>query len=263
MSTRRGHDCADTDQTRGMDQLGRILRRERSTRMWPQEKLAQACGVDRQQLSRYETGAATPTWATFVRVLAAFGLQPRIELDPLDADVAAAIERQRRQPAERWLADVPFSVRTLHKLLAGLEWHASGLLAVRLLGAPAPLSELEAMVVLDDDAGWERLVQNARKGRTEVWDPDDWCTGVPIDVPDLRRVSAAGGDRLHWVGIEVGLTVRVVSELPAHGVTTQVGEWSWRVLGLDWIDVDDPWTKRVLDFIRRRNKLDDSLGRTA
>ncbi|HYJ68466.1 MAG TPA: helix-turn-helix transcriptional regulator [Nocardioidaceae bacterium] len=247
-----------------MEDLARILREERSKRWWTQDIVADAaCGLSRQAISRYEAGAVAPSWAMFVRVLAAFGVQPRIELEPLDADIAAAIERQRRQPAERWFADVPFSVRTLQKLLAGLEWQACGLLAVRLLGAPAPLSELEAIVTLDNDAAWERLVLNAQKGRTEVWDPDDWYTGVPVDVAGLRRVSEAGDDRLHWVGIEVGLTVHVVPELPAHGVTTQVGEWSWRVVGVDQIDVDDPWTKRVVDFIRRGNKVDDSLDRTA
>ncbi len=81
-----------------MEQLGDILLRQRDVRGWTQERLAKACGVSRQQLNRYETGTAVPSWAVFKRILAVFRLQPRIELEPLDADVIAEIERQRRQP---------------------------------------------------------------------------------------------------------------------------------------------------------------------
>ena len=88
------------------DTLGAILRRERDRRLWTQDRVAEACGVTRQQLSRYETGAATPSWETFRRVLAVFGVQPRISLERLDADVLAAIARQQRRPPSDWLSDV-------------------------------------------------------------------------------------------------------------------------------------------------------------
>lgn len=120
-----------------MDEPGDILLRQRDVHRWTQQRLAEAGGVSRQQLSRYETGAAVPSWAVFKRVLAVFGLQPRIELEQLDADVIAEIERQRRQPREHWLSDVTFAAGLLHRLLTGLEWRATGLLAARLMGAPA------------------------------------------------------------------------------------------------------------------------------
>lgn len=105
-----------------MENLGRILLNARDKHGWSQERLAAACGLQRQQLSRYETGVVTPTWAVFNRILAALRVQPRIELEPLDADIIAAIERQRRKPRERWLSDVGFAAGMLHRLLDGLEW---------------------------------------------------------------------------------------------------------------------------------------------
>jgi transcriptional regulator with XRE-family HTH domain len=238
-----------------MEELGKILRRERDRRRWSQDRLAKTCGISRQQLSRYEAGAATPSWSVFNRVLAAYGMQPRVELEPLDADVVAAINRQRRQPRERWLVDVGPAAHMLHRLLEGLEWRASGMLAARLLGTPAPLHQLEADVVLSTDADWERLMRNAQAGWLEVWDPDECFSSVPMTVATLRRVYEADDRMLRWrTGTDVFLTVRIVPELHGPPVVTEVGDRTWEVVGVDQLAFDDPWMERVLTHLRRERK---------
>jgi transcriptional regulator with XRE-family HTH domain len=244
-----------------VDELGDILLHQRDVHRWTQERMAEACGVSRQQLSRYETGAAVPSWAVFKRILAVFRLQPRIELEPLDADVIAEIERQRRQPREAWLSDVTFAACMLHRLLAGLEWRATGLLAVRLMGAPAPLPELEAEVVLDDD-GWPRLQRNARERMMELWDPDECFSSVPMSPDDLRRRCEAGGGRMRWASIDAWVTLRLVDGFDGPPVTVEVGEQSWDVVGVDQLSFDDPWQTRVLEQLRGTDKSDDTAGRT-
>jgi transcriptional regulator with XRE-family HTH domain len=233
-----------------MDELCWLLRQERWRRLWPQQKVADACGLSRQQLSRYETGTATPTWALFRRVLAAYGLQPRIELDPLDADVVDAIERQRSEPAATWLSDVGLAADSLHRLLAELEWQASGLLALRLLGAPAPLRELEVEVPLDDQ-GWDRLVENAWLCGLEIWNPDLRMLETPRDALHLRRVCAAGGGKLRWPDASTLLVLRAVEHLGGEGIRIDVGGWRWRVVSPENLNFDDPWTARILDALRQ------------
>lgn len=240
------------------DTLGAILRRERDRRLWTQDRVAEACGVTRQQLSRYETGAATPSWETFRRVLAVFGVQPRISLERLDADVLAAIARQQRRPPSDWLSDVGLDVGMLHELLAGLEWQATGALALRLLGAPAPLHELETEVVLDGDADWQRLVDNARRQRLEVWDPDAGYSALPADADLLRAACATGDGLLRWVGPFTWLIVRAVPELSGRTVGVEVGHWSWRVASVDRLVHDDPWLRRLLTQIRESHNSGDS-----
>jgi transcriptional regulator with XRE-family HTH domain len=245
-----------------MEDLAAILRRERDKRGWTQDRVAEACGLSRQQLSRYETGARTPAWATFHRILAVFGAQPRVVLDPRDSDVVAAIARQRRRPSEEWLDDVAFAADLLHQLLAGLEWQASGVLALRLLGAPAPLRELEAEVALDDVA-WARLVDNARGHWMEVWDPDECVTRVPTSPAYLQLTCEAGDGELRWTGVDAVLVLRIVSEMVGPPVRTRVGRWEWRVAGVDRLAFDDPWLRRVLAQIRRGDNSGDSGGSTA
>lgn len=168
-----------------MEELGKILRRERAKRRWAQDRLAQTCGITRQQLSRYETGVATPSWAVFHRILAAYGKQPRVVLEPLDADVVAEIERLRRQPRERWLVDVGPAADKLHRLLEGLEWRATGLLAARLLGTPAPLPDWRPRYC------WPRTAGNAQAGWLELWDPDECFSWVPMTTDIIRRTYEA------------------------------------------------------------------------
>lgn len=232
-----------------MDELGWLLREERRRRLWTQQKVADDCGLSRQQLSRYETGATEPTWAVFRRILAAYRLQPRIELEPLDADVVAAIERQRSRPPEIWLSDVGRAVDSLYRLLDGLPWQATGLLALRLLGAPTPLGKLEVEVALDN-AGWERLVENAWDARLRVWSPDERTDALPIDATGLRRICDAGRGTLRWPESEAWLALRVVERLGG-GIRADVGGRTWPVVSADRLEFDDPWSTRVLEQIRR------------
>lgn len=236
-----------------MDELGRLLRKQRSKLLWPQQRVADACGLSRQQLSRYETGAATPTWSVFRRVLAAYGLQPRIELEPLDADVLAAIERQRKRPRSEWLIDVGFAADSLHRLLDGLEWQATGPFALRLLGAAVPLSTLDVQVALDD-AGWRRLFENSLRSMATLWDTDRHLAAFLDDVDDLRRMCDIDDGVLRYRATGCRLALHVVADLDGSAVQRDVGGWSWPVASVEWLAMDDPWMARLLDHLRRERK---------
>lgn len=236
-----------------MAELGRVLRRERARCLWLQQRVADACGISRQQLSRYETGTAEPSWEVFRRILAAYGKQPRIELEPLDADIVNAVERQRRRPRSEWLLDVRYAAKSLHRLLAGLEWQATGAFALRLLGAPVPVTVLDVEVAVDD-AGWQRLFESTCRSPAALVDPESRDAASVFDVDDLRRICTAGDGSLRYHTTEGWLALHVVEELGGTAVQVDVGEWRWPVTSVDRLRLDDPWMARMLDHLRRDQK---------
>jgi transcriptional regulator with XRE-family HTH domain len=70
--------------------VSEVLRQVRDRRGWSQTQLADAAGTSRGAVSAYESGRKSPTVATLNRILAAVGLQLRVELEPL---LAALDER--------------------------------------------------------------------------------------------------------------------------------------------------------------------------
>lgn len=238
-----------------MAELGRVLLRERARCLWLQQRVADACGISRQQLSRYETGAAEPSWEVFRRILAAYGKQPRIELEPLDADIMKAVERQRQRPRTEWLIDVRYAAKHLHRLLTGFEWHAIGSLALRLLGAPTPLSTLDVEVAVDN-AGWQRLFESTCRSHAALVDPDTHDAASLFDVDDLRRVCVAGDGSLRYHVTDATLALHVVERLDGATVHLDVGEWSWPVASIDRLSFDDPWMARMLNHVRDDRKTE-------
>jgi transcriptional regulator with XRE-family HTH domain len=59
---------------RGM--LGRVLDAERRRELVQQRVVARLAGISQQRISSYERGLVTPSWETFVRILAGLGRRP-------------------------------------------------------------------------------------------------------------------------------------------------------------------------------------------
>lgn len=91
-----------------------LIRTARDMAGLTQAELAEQAGVTQQAISAYETGRMDPTFATLTKLVAAAGLELRVQLVPRDrhdegleafmeslpAVRRAEIEAQRRQRAE-------------------------------------------------------------------------------------------------------------------------------------------------------------------
>ena len=233
-------------------ELGEILRRERCRSASYQREVACAAGIAQGRLSRYESGAAIPSWDTFVRVLAALGRQPRIVVEPLDADVDTCIDERLSTSREQWLDDVANNLPALLRLLDGLDWVATRLLAARLHGAPVPLVRFHVDAVVGTH-GWEQLVRNAMAVPGQVWDPEIESLTVPTSPTVLRCAADARAGHLRWLlpgGFETRM--RIATMLTPRCVAVQVAGRRWLAAPLDLIADDDPWTNRVLERLSSR-----------
>src|SRR5690349_9227735 len=79
--------------TLGPMDVGELLRIARARVGYDQRNLALRAGVSRTTVSRYETGALSPTVAALGQLLAVCGLQLRLQLEPLMAEVDARVDK--------------------------------------------------------------------------------------------------------------------------------------------------------------------------
>jgi transcriptional regulator with XRE-family HTH domain len=79
-----------------------LLRTARDRAGITQQELADLAGVTQQAISAYETGRKQPMLPTLIRLLAAAGLEMRIQLEPLDG---------HDESLEQFLASLPHAQR--------------------------------------------------------------------------------------------------------------------------------------------------------
>ncbi|WP_425954545.1 helix-turn-helix domain-containing protein [Xylanimonas sp. McL0601] len=117
-----------------------VLREARRRAGVTQDVLAERAGVRRQTITGVESGRRVPSLPMLVSLLAAAGVQARVELEPLDADL------------ERLLADEDAAARASRRVAQAVEsvvgltaqqYRIEGAAAVALLGAPVPVPELD------------------------------------------------------------------------------------------------------------------------
>lgn len=80
--------------------VGALIKQARYEAMLSQQELAERAGVSRFAISRYECGVRLPSIPALRSILEAAGKQLHAELEPLDADVRAAIARQAAVPMD-------------------------------------------------------------------------------------------------------------------------------------------------------------------
>lgn len=138
--------------------LGRYLYRERQRTGTLQRVLAARSGVSQPNISAYEQGRREPSWAVFVRLIAAMGLRPVINTEPLES--AADITRQ--------LINVTSVVREVLAVVGDRSYRFEHNAAAHLLGLNVPLDVVHVSVVGDPDNLDELALRAARGGRREV-----------------------------------------------------------------------------------------------
>jgi transcriptional regulator with XRE-family HTH domain len=232
-----------------------LLKQARVESRMSQRVLAERAGVSRQTVAHVESGARTPSLGTLVGLLAAAGMQMRVELEPLDADVRRAIEEQRAEPsglseaAIIW-AGMPQLREVAHRV--------EGLAAAALLGAPVAVRAL-AVALPDTPETHDWLASNLRRFQLRLRG-EDWVGHWHPDVPDGEEQGAwlrallreeFPDDRFLLVGPFDEVAARfAAAEEVARCVRVETDEGTIPVQPLDEIESSDPRVARVLRVMR-------------
>lgn len=257
-----------------MDAAALVKQARRSAGM-TQEALAEGAGVRRQTVSLVESGTRQPSLGTLVGLLAAAGLQMRVELEPLDEDVRRQIE-ERRAAAEP-AADVVATWEGFVTFLAmeHVAYRVEGLAAAALLGAPVQVTAVGiALADCDDsyrwlarhvglgllairvDGRWGALDMPVQRRWAVPESPDGETAGGAVDDATVAAVRARlwdacpdGRFRLQGGLDEVGVRMAPRSEV-ARVVRVSTSAGTIAVQPLDEVESADPAAARVLRVMR-------------
>jgi transcriptional regulator with XRE-family HTH domain len=154
-----------------------------------QESLAARAGVTRQAVALIECRARRPSLRMLTGLLAAAGVQMRVELEPLDADVRRELEAGRADPERAKDAlQVWGSLFAIDEVVCRVE----GVAAAALLGAPVSVPAID-VAFADTDATYSWLadqIRSAVKVRLPGADrPID--VGLPRDADHGRERDGA------------------------------------------------------------------------
>lgn len=224
----------------GVDVAALLIRARVRARM-SRTQLAGRAGTSPSALSAYERGIRSPSVATLDRLLAACGLQLRVDLEPYLADLDAVIDRWQAETPE-----VPADAGQLALAFtqAGLTWAFDGRTALALHGLAAGQSPAEVVAV--GDAGLRRFLYELcvdavdRDGRI-LW--DSW-----LDI-DLSRAAPA----LAWTRVGA-FVMRIVAELEPP-LWIQVEGDGYPVLGLLAVEQAHPALADLLARLRDRRTV--------
>jgi transcriptional regulator with XRE-family HTH domain len=251
-----------------------ILKPGRERARLSQQGLATTSGASRTSINAYEAGRRSPTTHVLNLLLAACGLQARVQLEPLQAHVDVQVDalagplplldEQAWDLVTRSLDDRPAAGSTpawgalanLRQRRGPVTWAVDGGAALVCHGLAVPADEVgvpEVVVVLDEALRFwmraERLVGiDARENLVQDW----------LDA-DLTRITASlGTPRWCLLGM---VSVRVVAELPT--TTRMVVPWSAepvRVVSVDEVERAFPARAEVLARWRQRRATESETG---
>ena len=174
-----------------------------------------------------------PSWSVFCRVLSGLGLQPRVQLEPLHADVDAAVRELRARPRSAWLNDVYESVIAWKMLTGECDVTATGPLAARLLGAPTPVRVMTGDVVLDE-RGWEPVAAGARRMSALVEVPRTHRYEFVVDGEHLSELAAADDGTVRFSHrLSPPIALRAIAQPPQRRVRVEVADRWWWAQPLD------------------------------
>jgi transcriptional regulator with XRE-family HTH domain len=179
----------------------RVLRQARSRAGFTKTALAAQAGTSVAALIAYESARRSPTVRTLDRLLAACDLQVRVELEPLRADLDAAVDALLSGPRV-----VPDNRHRLADALteAGLQWAFDGRTALVLQGLAADATFAEVVAVGDEPL--RRFLYRHGVGAVDRNGDPIWDSWLRLD---LSRVAPS----MTWTRYGA-LTLRVADRLP-------------------------------------------------
>jgi transcriptional regulator with XRE-family HTH domain len=175
--------------------IGLHLQRERVARGLTQRRLAEQHGVSQSWLARFELGQSRTSLDRVAELFAAFGLQLRVELEPLGADLDDEIVTYGRMSDEERLDVISYFDRSIG-YFDGLQFALTGRLAAFVQGAPVAARILDFAVAEEDLEGYLEVFERHCCLRwSDGW--MDWGWG-PMDPrePGPMRWRLGIGDEL-------------------------------------------------------------------
>lgn len=228
--------------------IGCLLRRARESRELSQEDLAELSGISQSVISAYERERKQPGWVAAERLFAAKGLQMRIELEPLDADLDRQIDAYAAMTAEERLRALPYVLKALDSHLEGIPLVVTGAAAAALHRVPVPVRRVD-LLLPDTDAAVDAFCAQLRKYLGRLWRPETESWIGSAYYPEVLREH---GTTL-WMFIIDQIRVTLVEELP-QAVTVVVDGTNIPALPLHEIELADPEAARLLARVRDRRQ---------
>ncbi len=154
-----------------------LVKQARSEAELTQRALAERAGVGRSTVAQIESGARVPSLGTLVGLLAAAGLQMRVELEPLDADLRREIGAQRAEPG---IASGVVRVWAGFHEMDEVVYRLEGLAAAALLGAPVPVPVIR--IALADTAATHQWLVARLQDHDVVLLPQGWHSPMHVEL---------------------------------------------------------------------------------
>jgi hypothetical protein len=162
------------------------------------------------------------------------GLQMRIELEPLDADLDRLIDTYATLPWQERARRLPYCLQDLDGHFAGVPLVVTGAGAAALQGVPVPVNRADLLVV-DTDPALQALCERLSALLARLWDPERQEKTTLWQLPiDQARVT-------------------LVDPLP-DAVMVTVDDARVPVLPLHEIELTDPEAARLLERVRERRR---------
>ena len=232
-------------------EIATLIKQARQDAKITQKELGRRLGRSRESISQLEAGVRTPSFASLQEILAALGMQARMELEPLDADVRQQIVEHRHDPdlpGRVWIA-----VEGIEDL-ADLDLRVEGLAAAALLGAPVTAGDPQ-IAVANTERSTEWLADKLRRDRIRLR-PPSWLghawPSTPQEAYDLIKTECPGG----WIMVRGFFGETPVRFAPAEDVARHVlvenGERPIPVQPLHEIETTDRNAARVLRLLREQ-----------
>ncbi len=197
--------------------VGALLMQARERAGISQRVLAGRVGTGQSAISMYESGAHSPTVRTLDRLLAACGLEGRVVLQPLGADVDAQVagllagapelDVESLLDLQRSLDDDPRAFRsppTPWRPTGAVSWAFDGATALRAQGLCVAEEDIAVVVVLDE-AARQWLWRLGVKGSGRIVAPH-WLEDEPEFLAEVLAWPALSG-----LGV---LRIRLAEVLP-------------------------------------------------
>ncbi|MDG4804717.1 helix-turn-helix transcriptional regulator [Micromonospora sp. WMMD980] len=232
-------------ESRLVRQIAHALRHERERAGLTQQALADRAGLSQAAIARIERGDRLPSLTTAERLLTALGRQLRIEVEPLDSHLDAALDEAAAADLDERLTDLKLD--RLVDALGDLPYVLAGSTAALLQGAPIPVAAVEIAVRWRDSSTFTAFLERAYAQRWNArW--GEW--GGVRHEPEER-----GEHR--WLTRHGELRARMVDELP-EPIEVRHGGRTYPVEPLVQVEVAD---RRTAELLRRhRQRLAAGTG---
>lgn len=226
-----------------MRHIGSTLRRQRELIGLTQAALAQMAGTTQSTVAHVEQASRTPSLDLVERLFAALGVQARLLLEPIDAEVDAAIADLAERPLADRVADTDLRRLTEALTTAGLEHVVEGAAAALVQGAPVPVGAIDVALRWGDV---DRLCDWLERGWGQRWN-ERW------QEFGYRSVDPRDPGAHEWQTKHGWLRGRMCEKLPAH-IEVRHGDRTYRVRPLIEVEIADERAAALLARYRLRGE---------